>query len=578
ATAMAISAMPVIAKILIDLNMLKRNFGLVILSAAVVDDTIGWIVLAMIAGLVTTGGVDAWHVITTLAWLLLFLTFAALVLFPILNWILRHAEHELRGGGELVLIVTVALLCAAATEAMHVHAVFGAFVAGVILRQCTGLSKENLHRLETVTLALFAPLFFGSVGLRVDLTQLSSLTLPLVVIVVAVAGKVIGCFLGGVLGKLPRWEALALGLGMSARGAMGLVVAKVGLELGILNQDLFSSLVLMALITSLLAPISLKAIAHKLPMSDEEKLRERGGAGGFVPSGNLKILVPAAGGQNAVMGCHIASQLCTSENDRVTALYVEGAGSSWLRRLTSRSQRLNNAETDSYFNRLKSATGQFASRLTLRKQPSKGTILETIIDEARAGYHFLVIGASGQKHPLYDPFVSSVVKQTPCHLVVVGDQREVEWQPQPFKHILVPTNGSYFSDAAFEFAARYADATDANITVVYIAESRKRNPLLPAAAVEEVADHVQDMMRITLKQQLAEKMKHPERLECHVRESESVVSGLAEEFQREKYDLVVLGAENKSLVERLYLGQHIEQALTELPCPIALVIPKVGAR
>jgi len=577
ATAMAISAMPVIAKILIDLNMLKRNFGMVILSAAVVDDTIGWVILALISGLVTTGAVDGMQVLVTLAWLVGFLAVAAFMLYPLLNWWILRSQTELKSGGELVLVTVVALFCAAATEAMHVHAVFGAFIAGVLLRQCTGLSRENLFRLETVTMALFAPLFFGSVGLRVDLTTLSSIWLPLIVIGVAVFGKIVGCFLGGVLGRMPRWEALALGCGMSARGAMELVVAKVGLELGILNSELFSSIVLMALVTSVLAPLMLKAIAHKLPMSEEEKLRERGGAGGFVPSEQLKILVPVAGGKNAVIGCHLATHLCKSESDRVTALNIDVQSRSWFRRMTSRSQRLGQGETDQYFQRLKTAAGAFAQRLTLRKQSASGSVLDTIVAEAR-GYHFLVIGAAGQRHPLYDPFVSGVVKQSPCHLVIVSDQRQTPWEPQPFKSILVPINGSYFSDAAFEFAARYAESTGARITVVYIAESRKRNPLLPAAAIEEVSDHAEAIMRVTLKQQLGEKMSHPERLECHVRDSESVVSGLVEEYQRDVYDLVVLGAENKSLVERLYLGQHIEAAITELPCPIAMVIPKVGAR
>ncbi len=576
ATAMAISAMPVIAKILIDLNMLKRNFGMVILSAAVVDDTIGWIILAMISGLVTTGVVNSMQVLITLAWLIGFLAVAAFVLYPLLNWSLLRAEQTLKSGGELVVVVVVALLCAAATEAIHVHAVFGAFIAGVILRQCTGLSRENLQRLETVVMALFAPLFFGSVGLRVDLTQLSSVWIPLIVIAIAVSGKIVGCFIGGLVGKMPPWEAFALGCGMSARGAMELVVAKVGLELGILNAELFSSVVLMALVTSVLAPLMLKAIAHKLPMSDEEKLRERGTAGGFVPTGNLKVLVPAGGGKNAVIGCHFATQLCASTNDRVTALHVEGKAANFWKRLSSKSQRLNAAETDTYFIRLQAAAGANASKLQMRKLQPQGTVLQTILSEAGKGYQFLFIGAAGQKHPLYDPFVSEVVKGAPCHLVIVSDRRETGWEPAPFKDILVPINGSYFSDAAFELAAAYAATSGANVTVLYIAEGRKRNPLLPAAAVDDVSEHVQDLMRVTLKEQLREKMKHPENLECHVRESESVLSGLTEEFQRGKYDLVVLGAENKSLVERLYLGQHMEEALTEIPCPVTLVIPKVG--
>jgi Kef-type K+ transport system membrane component KefB/nucleotide-binding universal stress UspA family protein len=577
ATAMAISAMPVIAKILLDLNMMKRNFGVVILSAAVVDDTIGWIILAIITSLVTTGGFEFRQLATTVLLLAIFIAASRYVLFPLVKRAINSAHHELRmPNGELVIIVVVAFLCAAATEAMHVHAVFGAFVAGVIFRQCPGLSTENLHQLESVTMALFAPLFFGSVGLRVDLTQLSSINLPLTVIVIAILGKVIGCFIGGIIGRMPAWEALGVGLGMSARGAMELVVAKIGLDLGILNQELFSAIVLMAIVTSILAPVTLKLIAPKLPMSEEEKLREKGSAGGFVPSGNLKVLIPAGGGENALVGTHIGSHLCRSEGDRATALYVESNPLSWWKRIISARRR--NTDTEAYFKRLKDAAGTFANRLIPRKIGGNESVLATIMTEAARGYQFLIIGAAGQRHPLYDPFISDVVRQAPCHLVVVAGAREAAGVSLPFKNILVPTNGSYFSDAAFEFAAHYANTTRSNVTVLYIAESRQRNPLLPAAAVSEVSDYAQEMMRVTLKQQFSEKLNEPKNLECHVRESSSVVSALVAEVSKGDYDLVVLGAENKSLVERLYLGQHIEAAMTEVPCTIALVIPKVGRR
>jgi nucleotide-binding universal stress UspA family protein len=127
-------------------------------------------------------------------------------------------------------------------------------------------------------------------------------------------------------------------------------------------------------------------------------------------------------------------------------------------------------------------------------------------------------------------------------------------------------------------AARYADMTDAHVNVLFVAEGRERNPLLPAAVPEEVGEHAQDMLRVTLRQQFSERLKNPDRLDCQARESASLVSALKDEVRTGAYDLVVLGAENNSLVERLYLGEHIEAALTELSCPVALVIPRIGTR
>ncbi|MBI3830346.1 MAG: cation:proton antiporter [Planctomycetes bacterium] len=578
-TAMGISAMPVIAKILIDLQMIKRDFGLLTLSAAVVDDTVGWIVLAVISGLVTTGSFEPDHVFRTLLWLAAFLAFARYALYPVLRLALPHLDNVMRmPGGELVVIFCVTMLCAGFTEAIHVHAVFGAFVAGVVFRQCPTLASESLGKLESVTMSLFAPLFFGVVGLGVDLWKIQGFWLPVLVISIAIAGKIAGCFLGGILGRQNRWMALALGFCMSARGAMGLVVAKVGHELGILDVELYSCIVLMAVVTSFLAPILIKLIAHKIPLNEDEKQREKSSEGRFVPTGQLKILVPASGGPNALLGGHLAAHLCRTDGDRCTALYVEPEPLSWWQGLAGSGRGKRHIDAEAVFKNLKEAAGAFAARLTPRKTPVQESVSATILAEAAKGCHFLVMGASGEGHPVYDPFIAEIVKKCPCHLVVVAGREGQTDTPKPMKRILVPTNGSYVSDAAFDLAAAYAEAAGAALSVLYVSESRNVNPLLPAAAISPLGEHVADMMRVTLKEQFSERFPHPERLECHVREGESVISGLVDEVHRGQYDLVVLGAENKSLVERLYLGPNIEAAMLEVPCAVAILIPKVGAK
>jgi nucleotide-binding universal stress UspA family protein len=417
-------------------------------------------------------------------------------------------------------------------------------------------------------------MFFGAVGLHADLRALSSFGLALLVLVVAVTGKIAGCLAGGALVRMPLWEALAVGCGMSARGAVGLVVAKIGLDMRVLDQELFSILVGMAVATSLLAPLMLRALAHKLPLSDEERLREKGATPGFMPAGPLRILLPAGGGDNAVIGCHLAAHLCQSDADRCTALHVEPDQPVWWRRLLRR-RILPDLDTESYFGRLRAAAGPFAPHLAVRRVPRVGSALQTILTEAAHGYDLLFLGASGHAHPLYDPFISKAVRQSPCHIVLVANAKGAA-VPAGFQRILVLTNGSHYADAAFEVAARYADATGASLSVLYIAEPHRPNPLLPV--IEEVGEHVQDLMRVTLRQQFSERVRRPEQLECMVRESTSVLSGLLEEVEHGSYDLVLLGAENRSFVERLYLGQHIEAAVASIPCAMALVIPKFAHR
>jgi Kef-type K+ transport system membrane component KefB/nucleotide-binding universal stress UspA family protein len=590
ATAMAVSAMPVIAKILMDLKLIRRNLGLVTLSAAVVDDTVGWIVLGLITGLVKEGSLEVGHVIQVLAWLAIFLAFSAFVMYSLLRRLLPQADHFLHlPSSEMVVIVVTAFLFAAATEQLHIHAVFGAFVAGVIFRQCPTVSREELHRLESVSVSLLAPLFFGLVGLQVDLTKMTGVGLPLAVLGLAWAGKVAGCFLGGVLGRLPRWESLAVGFGMSARGAVGLVVAKLGLDMGIMDVELYSALVLMAVITSLIAPFSLRLIYRRLPPSEEEKLRETGEATGLLPSGPLRILVPASGGSNAVLGCHLGASLCRAEGDRCTAIYVETSPPGWWQRLLRRNRTAVNLK--SYFQRMLEAAGAASRYVSPRETAMQGSVMETLLSEARKGCQFLFVGASGHRHPVNDPFIEGLVKGAPCHLAIVSGTPETRNRetlhlfasapkvpvPLPFQRILVPTNGSYYSDAAFELAARYAENTGASIHVLYVSEGTPVNPLLPGAA-QEVGEIGREMLRTTLEQQLTPRFRHPERLFCCVRESESVLTGLLNEMRIGGYDLVVVGAENKSLVERLYLGPNLEAVLEEAPCSVVVVIPKIGGR
>ena len=174
ATAMSISAMPVIAKILIDLDLTKRNIGLVILSAGVVDDTVGWLILSLIAGAATHGVVRVQDLGLTVAYLAIFIVGDDLrpLSDPAASLIRIATERFKASDSDLVLVIVTTFLCAAATERIGVHPVFGAFVAGIVLHQMPRLRKETVARLESVTFGVLAPIFFGIVGLRVDLWSL----------------------------------------------------------------------------------------------------------------------------------------------------------------------------------------------------------------------------------------------------------------------------------------------------------------------------------------------------------------------------------------------------------------------
>lgn len=274
--AMGVSALPVIAKALMDLRLLHRNIGQLTLCAVMVDDIVGWLLLSMVSAMATTG-VRAGDLAFSVGWLIVVLI-CAMLLRPAVAAGLRAAARAPGNGATVTVVVVLAVLASAATHAMGLEAVFGAFVAGVVIRACGALEPPALAPLQTFVAAVLAPLFFATVGLRMDLTMLADppvLLTGLGVLTIAIVGKFAGAYLGARLSGLGRWEGLALGAGMNARGVIEVIVAMVGLRLGVLGTEMYTIIILVAIVTSLMAPPILRATMSKVEQTAEEDLRER---------------------------------------------------------------------------------------------------------------------------------------------------------------------------------------------------------------------------------------------------------------------------------------------------------------
>ncbi|MEU1607229.1 cation:proton antiporter [Micromonospora matsumotoense] len=273
--AMCLSAMPVIAKTLTDMRLLHRNIGQLILVTGMVDDAFGWLMLSIVAAMAATALHAATIVVSVLTVLAIVLA-AATVGRPAVRLALRLAERTGGSTGVVTVAATVMVACGAVTQALGMEAIFGAFVGGVLVGSNGGVPSATLAPLKTIVLAFFAPLFFATAGLRVDLTALGRpvvLLAGLVVLTVAVVGKFAGAFLGGLTSRLSRWEALALGAGMNARGVVEIVIAMVGLRLGVLGTETYTVVVMVAIVTSLMAPPILRFAMRRVEYTAEESLR-----------------------------------------------------------------------------------------------------------------------------------------------------------------------------------------------------------------------------------------------------------------------------------------------------------------
>jgi Kef-type K+ transport system membrane component KefB len=249
-TAMAISALPVIVRILMDLNLFKSKMGMLVVASAMVDDVIGWMIFSVILGMIGKhSNMPLWNtILLTISFTAIMLTLGRGMLNRILPWVNRKMAWP---GGVLSLSLALCFLGAAFTEYIGIHAIFGAFIVGVTLGDSEHFSERAKEIVHQFINNIFAPLFFVSIGLRVNFITNFDLLLTLIILFIAFAGKIAGAGLGARLSGLGWRQSIAVGFGMNARGAMEIILGLVALENGLINEKVFVSLVIMALITSM---------------------------------------------------------------------------------------------------------------------------------------------------------------------------------------------------------------------------------------------------------------------------------------------------------------------------------------
>jgi Kef-type K+ transport system membrane component KefB/mannitol/fructose-specific phosphotransferase system IIA component (Ntr-type) len=250
ATAMAISALPVIAKTLMDLDLYRSDFGMLVISAAILNDLVGWTVFALILGMMSAHGTAAgvaWTIALTLLMAVAMLTLGQYIVRGAIPWLQAHSHGP---SAVIGFAVTLSLVSAAFTEWIGIHAIFGSFLAGVALGTSPHLAERTRTMLDEFVSFVFAPLFFATLGLRANFITEFNPLLVLTVLVVATLGKLLGAVLGARWADLPVRERWAVAYAMNARGAMEMVLGLLALEAGLISQELFVALVVMALVTS----------------------------------------------------------------------------------------------------------------------------------------------------------------------------------------------------------------------------------------------------------------------------------------------------------------------------------------
>lgn len=259
-TALSISALPVIARILIDLDLLKTEIGGMILGSATINDIVGWSAFALILSSLKANSSLGLN---------LGLTAGVLILTIGILYLTGKDEAWTKSaiGGIIDLVALGMLAASIASEFLGVHGIFAAFLAGVILslRRCRrDLILKKAYR---PVMTILAPIYFVSIGLKTNFVADFNLTVVLLVLSVACIGKILGAGLGAVIGGMTERKALAVGFGLNARGAMEIVLATAALDYGLIEGRIFVALVIMALVTTMISGLALPRLMKTRPIS-----------------------------------------------------------------------------------------------------------------------------------------------------------------------------------------------------------------------------------------------------------------------------------------------------------------------
>lgn len=489
-TALSISSVKIVAVVVREMNFTRRNVGQIIVATAVIDDTIGWIIIAIIFSLASRGTLDifslAQAVLGTLAFLAFSFTIGRRLVFQLIRW---ANDNLLSSAAVITVILLLMSAMALTTHLIGVHTVLGAFVAGILVGESPILTKQIDERLRGLITSLFMPVFFGLAGLSADLTVLKDpnlLLLTAALVIIASVGKFGGAFLGGAFGGLSRGESLALASGMNARGSTEVIIATIGLSMGVLSENMFSMIVTMAILTTMAMPPMLRAALARLPLNKDEKARlerEEIEEKGFVA--NLeRLLLAVDESANAKFASHIAGLLGGARGTPITVLHV---GSH------AKHQEKKRGDDESHESEVKNAAkivsdlDEEATRkvdVTTRVRQKKTS--DAIADEARKGFDLLVVGLDetlGGKGN-FDAKIDNVTKEFEGPLaVVVGKGIHLRQAERSAFKILVPVSGSGVSRRGAETAIALARYSATSLRVMYVSTTRDKGTRRRGASI-----------------------------------------------------------------------------------------------
>jgi K+:H+ antiporter len=589
-TALSISSVKIVAMVVREMNFMRRDLGQIIIASAILEDTIGWVIIAVAFGLAAAGTIDMWSVgravIGTGLFMVASFTIGRRIVFHLIRWANDNFRSDFPVITTILIIMAVMALI---TQLIGVNTVLGAFVAGILIGESPILTRHIDEELRGLIVALFMPVFFGLSGLNADLTILRSADLALLavgLIVIASIGKFLGAFIGGAIGGLSRAESLALGCGMNARGSTEVIVATLGLSSGLLSQNLFTLIVTMAIVTTTAMPVMLRWSLKRLPLRKKERLRlkrEELDARGFVT--NLeRLLLVSDDSANGRFAAQLAGIIAGSGGKPTTVIDLTAKSNKKAQKAAEPVAKARSASGEGAQERTQEgehsqeAVKTAAEAATSREphpdeeKPENVEVItrkhaaapEAVAEEAGKGYDLLIIGIADTRDPKggFSKDLSLITGGFDGPLALV-DTRVPGHEPAKARHgrVLIPVNGTEVSRRAVEVGLTLARASDAHVTALYVTRASARTPPRQLVMRRNELGVIKDIAALA------------ERYDVPLRNTTRADMAPDEAIRREAgrgYDLVVLGVSRRP-GEMLFFGNTAAAVLERSPTSILFV-------
>lgn len=567
ALALSVSSLAVVAKILSEMGLMRRDFGQITVAAGMANDVVGWLLLGVFTGLASSaaegggesGGVT--DIIITVVGMLVFVVGALTVGQRVIDWCLRRVRSEgANVSGALTVAVLTMLGFGVVTQELGVEAVLGAFVAGIVLHRSRFQQPEVEHQIEGLTLTFFAPVFFATAGLRLDLTTLNSgeaLFWTAVVVAAAIVFKFIGAYGGARQAGLSHRAGLALGAGLNARGALEIVIGTVALTLGVFNTTSFTVIVLVPVVTSVFASGALRWVVRDFEGSADEvaRLQREEALSRNVVVKNSRLLLPSRGGPASIA---MAQVMHFAWPEEAAATVIEVGDKS-------------EAEFEPMQNVL------YGREVEVR-HATKSDPVEAIMAESQLGFGVIGLGAEDQEEgaDVISPLVDGVISRSGVPVVVVRRARNSE-RPLPgaFQRALVPVGRSLSSQASQEIAFNISANLGTEIQLAHVVTEDQTGGFLPRLLTRRDADADAEVADLLLAQAVEQAKGLGVDANTNVLTGSSTPGKLVDFVEERDIDVVVIGATLRRLDDHPSLGPTVNRVLRDCDATVVVVVVPV---